>query len=93
MGLKVADVQPTPNPNAMKFVLDRQIWDRPISFFSADAACGHSLAAKLFAIPGVSGVLLLADFVTVSKTPRASWASIKKNVRKVLETASPGKPQ
>jgi hypothetical protein len=83
-GLRVAEVQPTPNPNAMKFVIDRHIWQQPLSFFNAEAARSHPLAAKLFAIPGVSGLLLLGNFITVSKTPQATWASIKTQVRRIL---------
>lgn len=84
MGLTVAEVQPTPNPNAIKFVIDRHVWEQPLSFFNADAARSYPLASKLFAIPGVCGLLLLGDFITVSKTPEAAWVSIKRNVRRVL---------
>ncbi|HSU67540.1 MAG TPA: NifU N-terminal domain-containing protein [Tepidisphaeraceae bacterium] len=84
MGFKVAEIQPTPNPNALKFVLDREVADQPASFFSADAASGHPLAARLFAVPGVSSLLLLGDFVTVNKSPEASWTPIKKAIREAL---------
>jgi hypothetical protein len=84
MGLKVAEIEPTPNPNAMKFVLDRRVWEQPLSFFTADAAQSHPLASELFTIPGVCGLLFLGDFITVSKKPEAQWASIKSNVRRVL---------
>jgi len=84
MGFKVAEIQPTPNPNALKFILDRSIAQQPTSFFSSDAAQGHSVASKLFAIPGVSSLLLLGDFVTVNKRPEANWAEIKRIVRQVL---------
>ena len=84
MGLKVAEIQPTPNPNALKFVLDRTVWDRPLSFFNADAGREHPLAAKLFAVNGVSSLLLLGDFITINKRPDADWAAIKRAVRRVL---------
>ena len=84
MGFEVAEIQPTPNPNALKFVLDRPVTDHPISFFDATAAAEHPLASKLFAVPGVSSLLLLGDFITVNKTPSASWASIRKGVKQVL---------
>ena len=61
MGFRVHDVQPTPNPNAVKFILDRAVADQPTSFFNAGAAKDHPLAAKLFGIPGVSSLLLLGD--------------------------------
>ena len=84
MAFRVVEVQPTPNPNALKFLLDRPISEQPTSFLSPDAADGHSVATRLFAIPGVSSLLLLGDFVTVNKTPEASWADIRDRVRRVL---------
>ncbi len=84
MGFQVTEVQDTPNPNAAKFVLDRQISDQPASFFNAEAAKDHPIASRLFEIPGVTSLLLLGDFVTVNKQPDAKWTAIKPKVRKVL---------
>lgn len=87
MAFAVKEIQPTPNPNAAKFVLDREIANPPISFFNAEAATDHPLAKKLFAIPGVTSVLLLGDFVTINKRPDADWKSITPGIRRVLEMA------
>jgi NFU1 iron-sulfur cluster scaffold homolog, mitochondrial len=84
MGFIVSEVEPTPNPNAAKFVLDRPISDQPISFFNAAAAEGHPLAKKLFAIEGVASLLLLGDFITVNKSPKAQWKEVTKSVKQVL---------
>jgi hypothetical protein len=84
MGFAVQDIQPTPNPNAAKFILDRPIVEQPTSFFNAEAAVGHPLATKLFAIPGVTSLLLLGDFITVNKKPDAKWSDIKGKVEKIL---------
>jgi len=84
MGINVSDIQPTPNPNALKFVLDRPVSDQPASFFNAEAAKDHPLASKLFAVSGVSSLLLLGDFITVNKRPEAAWPQIKRAVRDVL---------
>ena len=84
MPFRVTEIQPTPNPNATKFVLDRSISDAPTSFRSAEQATGHPVAERLFAIAGVSSLLLLGDFVTVNKDAAASWPPIKRKVRQVL---------
>ena len=81
---KIADIQETPNPNAVKITLDRLVSEQPISFFRAEAAADHPLAKKLFAIPGVSSLLLLDDFITINKSPEARWADITRRVRQVL---------
>lgn len=86
-GLKVIEVQPTPNPNAMKFVLDRAAFDPAMSFFAAEQAAGHPLAERLFAIEGVSSLLMLGDFVTVNKVPSARWSAIQRQVKRAIEQA------
>ena len=87
MPFNVNDIQPTPNPNAAKFILDRPISDQPTSFFNAGAAKDHPIASKLFAIPGVSGLLLLGDFITVNKSPDARWDDITGSVEQILAAA------
>jgi hypothetical protein len=82
--MKVIEVQPTPNPNAMKFLLDATVSERPLSFFNAEAGKDHPLASALFAIPGVAGLLLLNDFITVSKTPNAVWKDVTPAVKRLL---------
>jgi hypothetical protein len=84
MPYAVREIQPTPNPNAAKFVLDQQISSVPTSFFNASQAKDHPLATRLFAIKGVSSLLLLGDFITVNKTPDADWKSLSKQVTDLL---------
>jgi hypothetical protein len=87
MPFVVSEVQPTPNPNAAKFILDRAVSEQPTSFFNAGAAKDHPLASKLFDIPGVSSLLLLGDFITVNKQPEADWKEIRRRVQAVLAAA------
>jgi len=67
--------QPTPNPNAGKFVVDREIvaGDRPRSYGSREEAAGDPLALALFELEGVASVFMVEDFVTVTKEPSADW--------------------
>ena len=87
MGYTVRDAQPTPNPNALKLLLDRPISDEPLSFLTPAAGIGHPLAEQLFAIPGVVGLLMLHDFVTINKAPTAKWAAIRAKAQRILESA------
>ena len=73
MPYRVREVQSTPNPNAAKFILDKPVSENPTSFFNAAQAQNHPLASKLFAIEGVSSLLLLGSFITVNKTPDVEW--------------------
>jgi hypothetical protein len=84
MAFVVIEVQQTPNPNAVKFVLDRPISEGTVSFLSAEQGQDHPVARRLFAIPGVSSLLLLGDFITVNKAAEAAWPAIKRRVQQVL---------
>ena len=88
MGYRVIEIQPTPNPNALKFVLDRQVSQQPLSFFNAAAATDYPLAKRLFEIAGVSSLLLLGDFITINKSPGGDWDDIKGQARAVLSAAT-----
>ena len=84
MAFRVLEIQPTPNPNAAKFILDRPVSEQPTSFLNAASAVGHPLASRLFTVPGVTSVLLLGDFVTVNKSPEAKWDDIVAGVQVVF---------
>ena len=81
-------IQPTPSPNALKFVVGGN-FSAPISFVAGRPA-DHPAAAALLAIPGVMSVFMSADFVTVSKAPSAYWDEITPAARHILETHFPG---
>jgi len=81
----VVDIQPTPNVNALKFVVSRRLTEgRSQTFRSSEEATTHPLAAGLFAIPGVVQVFLLNDFLTVTRDPSASWDQIASAAEAVI---------
>ncbi len=87
MSYRVVEFQPTPNPNAIKCILDRAIRSReegPASYRAAAESHAEPLAAALFAVPGVSGLLINEDWITVNKDARSEWAPIKAEITKVL---------
>jgi len=80
---KIAEIEDTPNPNAVKFVLkDRLTWGTACSFDSADSAAADPLASKLFAIPHVVNVYYMDKWITVTQDGEADWPEL---VRKVAE--------
>ena len=89
MGFRVTEIQPTPNPNALKFMLDQPVSQQPMSYFNSAAAGDNPVAKALFEIPGVATLLLLGDFVTVNKRPDAKWPEIKAKVQSVLKSIEP----
>lgn len=73
----IVEMQPTPNINALKFVVNRRVTEgRSQTFRSADDAGAHPLALRLLGIPGVVQVFLLNDFVTITRDPSMGWDEI-----------------
>lgn len=79
-------VEPTPNPNSLKFICGRQLVSSgSYEFSTAAEAAGVPLAARLFEIAGVDGVFVGRDFVTVRKTADASWDDIEERAIALIE--------
>ena len=83
----------TPNPATLKFLPGREVLvGEPRDFRSADAAGISPLASGLFSIPGVTGVFLGSDFVSVSKDS-TDWSHLKPAILGVImEHFLSGKP-
>ena len=79
--------QPTPNPNAGKFIAPRKVVEGKASrsFYSPDDAASDPLAAALFELEGVASIFMVDDFVTVTKTPEAAWDDLVPRVQAVMQ--------
>ncbi|OJI93429.1 Fe-S cluster biogenesis protein NfuA [Planktotalea frisia] len=68
----------TPNPATLKFLPGQTVLEMGTADFpSAVGAEVSPLAARIFAVDGVSGVFFGTDFVTVTKTDAVEWDHIK----------------
>ena len=77
-------VQQTPNPNALKFVLPRVYFAEPINISSAEAATEYPVAARLFALGAVYNVLMARDFITVNKLPQVPWDALQTRIIQII---------
>lgn len=77
----------TPNPSTLKYVVDRTLVPRgALNFTSPEAASARSpLASKLMGIEGVSGVMLGSNFVTVTKGDAGEWDALNDAVMATLD--------
>jgi hypothetical protein len=79
---------PTPNPNSVKFVANRPLTDGPTrTFYSAAAAADDPVAKRLFALPGVVGVMILNDFCSVNQDGSQNWDELAPKVMTILMEA------
>jgi Fe-S cluster biogenesis protein NfuA len=75
----------TPNPATLKFLPGQAVLGHGAADFPDRTAAARSpLATRLFAIDGVKGVFLGADFVTVTKAEAADWYALKPELLGVL---------
>jgi Fe-S cluster biogenesis protein NfuA len=81
----VKSIQPTPNPNAFKFVVDDILWPGTKSCVRAADAAGFALAEQLFAVDGVDTLFFCDRFVTVSMTASADWRAVHESATRILE--------
>lgn len=75
------EVSETPNPNSVKFTVNRQVTSgRSETFNSPEEALLSSLAQRLFQIEGVRTLFFLKDFISVGRTPGANWDLLIPNI-------------
>jgi hypothetical protein len=79
--------QPTPNPSAGKFILNRRVVEGSASksFYSPEDAADHALAAALYELEGVVSLFMVDDFVTVTKSSDVGWDKLVPEIQAVIE--------
>ncbi|MCX7302413.1 MAG: NifU family protein [Rhodobacterales bacterium] len=84
----------TPNPATLKFLPGLTVLDIGTADFpTADSAVKSPLAARIFAVDGVTGVFFGMDFVTVTKADAVAWDHIKPAILgAIMEHYQSGKP-
>jgi Fe-S cluster biogenesis protein NfuA len=85
---KIAEIEPTPNPNAMKFVLKEPLtWGITRSYDNAAQAADDPLAAQLFDIEHVKNVFYVDHWITVTQDGRADWQTLLRELAKPIREA------
>lgn len=84
--LKVLDVDLTPNPQALKFVLSENLLKvETRSFQNKEEAQNDPLAKQIFELKGVVSVFYMDKFVTIEKEPSTSWNNIQKPFAEIVK--------
>lgn len=83
-------VQPTPNPNAWKFVMDRPVLlDGKATFSTPDEAHGNTLALDLLALNGVKQVHFFQNVITITAQFDSDPDQIQRETIAVIQTRMP----
>ena len=83
---KVINIEPTPNPDALKFLVHPAILKAGSrSFKDFGAAVGDPLGSCLFGLGKVTSVFYMDRFVTVNKEPSAEWSDLIDPICEAIE--------
>ena len=85
---KIAEIEGTPNPNAMKFILKEPLtWGVTRSYDNAAQASGDALASALFAIDHITNVFYIDRWITVTQDGQADWEELKRKAAEPIRAA------
>jgi NFU1 iron-sulfur cluster scaffold homolog, mitochondrial len=85
---KISDIEYTPNPNAVKFILKEPVTSGASrSFQSAEAARTDALADSLFKVGNVTSVFYMDRFITVNKEDEVSWEDLLKKLAEPIRSS------
>lgn len=77
--LMVDDVDLTPNPHALKFILNEKLLNLETRQYPDKASAQNDPFAKgIFEINGVVSVFYMDKFVTIEKSPESNWGQIQR---------------
>ncbi len=78
-------IEPTPNPNALKFVLTASIKNSGNSTYRSPVECSHNpLAQELFKVRGVDQIHFFENVITISKFNYQDWSDIEDNIMEII---------
>ena len=77
--------EPTPNPNALKFIFNNRIVGEGSVFYDIDLAQkADDFVKDVFRIAGVRFLLLQDNYMTITKYPQWSWDSMTAKVKELM---------
>lgn len=79
-------IEMTPNPNALKFIVNKPVKDTGNSTYRSPVECGENkLARELFTVRGVDQIHLFENVVTISKFGYQDWADIEDQIVTIIQ--------
>ncbi|MCP5051810.1 MAG: NifU family protein [bacterium] len=78
----------TPNPNTVKFIVEKNIVDSGhFNFPNKEKARGSLLPETLFDLAGITGVMVGPNFVSVTKEQELEWENLANPVYNAIQDA------
>jgi NFU1 iron-sulfur cluster scaffold homolog, mitochondrial len=85
---KISEIEGTPNPNALKFVLKEPLtWGITRSYDNAEQAKDDPLATELFEIDHVTNIFYVDHWITVTQDGNANWPDLAREIADPIRAA------
>ncbi len=85
---KIAEIEGTPNPNAMKFILKEPLtWGITRSYDNVEQAKDDPLACALFDLEHVTNVFYVDHWITVTQDGGADWQELMRKIAELIRAA------
>lgn len=78
-------VQGTPNPNALKFVVNTPVKTTGnVTYKNAEECHKNPMARKLFSIPYISEIYFYDNYITITQDGIGDWDFIEEEAKKII---------
>ena len=77
-------IQETPNPNSLKFIIEKPVLDKGEIFFTRQDKKIPPLVQELFRDANIEAVFLHQDFISVTKNNNQNWEDIRDEVLSLI---------
>jgi len=82
-------VQMTPNPNALKFVVNKDVISEGKVTYNSIEEATTPLAALLFALNGIKQIHFFENVITITKWPHEDWAELEDKIKEIIVNQMP----
>lgn len=83
--MKIVKVEQTPNPNAMRVMLDTELpAGTSYNVTKNDAATAPEPLASLLSVDGVQGIYHVMDFMAIERSGDVDWDTILADIEVVM---------
>jgi Fe-S cluster biogenesis protein NfuA len=91
---KILDIQPTPNENAMRFILyDNLTSGESYSYETKESSQEDELAKNLFELKGVVNVYYLQNYLTITQDGSREWGELLREAAPFIRETKKREPR
>ena len=80
----VVYAESTPNPNILKFVLNKKLTDKSVEYLSPSEAINAPLARLLFDFDFIKSDFIASNFISITKSGAYDWYELMPQIRETI---------